>query len=71
MRNPHDQNAQGVILDVNHDAPVTDTIAPERTWSDSASALEGRTEAARIFPNANAVLQEQGDAPHDLSVEPA
>ena len=50
---------------MNHDAPITDAVAPERNRFSSAGALEGRTKTARIFLNTDALVQKQGDTPRD------
>ena len=71
MPDPYHQNAHDVILDVSHDAPGTDAVAPERGRVGSADVLEGRAETARIVQNAYAVAHEQSDASRDLPVEPA
>ena len=72
MGNPQDQNAQDLILDAHHDAPVADSVPPQRScFVTATSAPQRRPEAARIVHRTKTLAQKQRDASDNLSVEPA
>ena len=72
MGNPQDKNAQDFILDTRHDAPIADSVPPQRgCFVAATSAPQRRPEAARIVHRTDTLAQKQRDASCNRSVEPA
>ena len=62
----YDENAQGIILQAGDDAVVTDAVLPELT---QPRTFQGFADAARVFEQGEAAMQEGQYAPGGLMIE--